>query len=245
MIDLILHNLKKFTILMGAILVFALIEVSSAYEVSVHDSHGNRLSASVSCDAINGDTIQKSASIGFLLAKGRGKYIPSYALSKEALSMLADGYTVVKSPGLVVSIISIEPGPASIRLGDFNDVNFGVGIKARVKIHVPSKLEPGKREVVLTFPGVLRLCEIVGAEKPISPPTINFFVTNFESKESHAATRWWQKLLYGILCVLGAVVAIICIFAGGGLVALIVATLLVVGAFHFLSLAYELYRICH
>ena len=179
----------------------------AAAQLAVHDSHGDALRAVVSWDQVNGRRDQRSASIGFLLSTSESKYIPSYSLPDALINLLAENYTIDAAPGLDVRVVSVAAGPASIRLGDMNDINFGIGVRATIEIYVPKDLPHGTRSVVLTFPNAPRARDLAGAVPSDVVPTITFRITNFASEEARAAARWWRWLLLGVLCLVGAVLA--------------------------------------
>jgi hypothetical protein len=198
----------------------------------VHDSHGDRFHSSDSWDQINGQRLEKTASIGFLLSKGSSKHVSGLSLPGDVIDLLAQDYTLEVPPDLEVDLLAVSAGAATIRLGDLNSVNVGIGVRVTVAVRVPDDLPRGTRRIVLTFPNALRIRSMTNADWPRDVPSITFRVSNFGSEGARAAARWWQHLIYGVLCLLGAALASLFVAEGdeSGCGALIVALVLLIVA---------------
>jgi hypothetical protein len=190
-----------------------------------------------SWDQINNSVEVHSDKVDFLLAKGSNQYVPSTNLNPASFAVATSDYTISCPPGLECAVVSVQADYANIVLGDYGD-NAGIGITATISVHVPNDLKPGTRTVVMTFPGAVHLRILVGADEPTSPPVIEFSVTNFRSNQSRAAGRWWQWLLYGLLCIAAGLIALL--VGGWGVIAGVIS---LVGAIYLFGRAVEDLRV--
>ena len=71
----------------------------------IHRSQGSVIHSSKSWDVINGVRTRKSASVGFLLNKKSGKYVPGYALPQQLIELLGEDYVQEVSPELIIEQI--------------------------------------------------------------------------------------------------------------------------------------------
>jgi len=186
-----------------------------------------------SWDQINNSLEVHSGRVDFLLETGDEKYIPSSSLSSEAFALATFGYTIKCPPEVDCKVVSVQAAEVNVVLGDYGD-NAGIGITATISVHIPNNLSPGTRTIVMTFPGAIRLRDLVGAKAPPAPPEIEFAVTNYRSLESRAAGRWWQWLVYGFLCLAAGAIALL--FEDGGF---FFAILAFGGAAYFIGYAIE------
>ena len=171
-------------------------------------------------DQLNGSRETYTESTQFLFGKGSYKYVPSIALSSDAMGLAGLDYRLESPPELGVQVTSVYAAHANVVLGDYGD-NDGVGINATVVVTIPKDLPSGTRHITLTFPNVIRIRDLVGADTPVTPPVIEFTVTNCSSEKERAGSRWWLWLTYGGLCLVGAIVAAIMAEDGGFVVSIV------------------------
>lgn len=160
-------------------------------------------------DAINGESRTMTATLGFLLSKDISKYIPGAALPESMVAVLARGYTVNAPTELHYRIVEVVAGLAEVGCGgdlNPNAFNSGIGVRVTLSVHLPQALPPGKRKIVLTFPGALRIRDAVGADSPARVPEITFEIRNFRTNTERAAAFWWSNMAWGFACLLATLI---------------------------------------